>query len=271
MAGTDTRDKLKRIIIAHGNAAVAFSGGVDSTLLAKVCHDLLGNRSIAITIVSPLFPKNELVSAKKLASRIGIRHEIIEEKGIDETVAENTPDRCYHCKKIEFSSIIERAAELGFTAVFDGSNVDDLKDYRPGKRALDELNISSPLREAGMTKDDIRAYSKELGLETWDNPALACLASRIPYGERITEESLSRIDKAEDFLRSLGLRQFRVRSHGDIARIEVSPEERVRFFDTDTMDRTAAAMKSFGFAYAALDLEGYRTGSLNRKLVKSGR
>ena len=270
MAGTDTRDKLKRIIIAHGNAAVAFSGGVDSTLLAKVCHDLLGNRSIAITIVSPLFPKSELVSAKKLASRIGIRHEIIEEKGIDEAVAVNTPDRCYHCKKIEFSSITARAAELGFTAVFDGSNVDDLKDYRPGKRALDELNISSPLREAGMTKDDIRAYSKELGLETWDNPALACLASRIPYGERITEESLSRIDKAEDFLRSLGLRQFRVRSHGDIARIEVSPEERVRFFDTDTMDRTAAAMKSFGFTYAALDLEGYRTGSLNRKLVKSG-
>ena len=269
MSQTDKRDKLKRIIIAHGNAAVAFSGGVDSTLLAKVCYDLLGKRSIAITVVSPLFPQSERASATRLASRIGIRHELIEESGIDEAVAENTPDRCYHCKKIEFSSIAARAAELGFTTIFDGSNVDDLKDYRPGKRALDELKIASPLREAGMTKDDIRAYSKELGLETWDNPALACLASRIPYGERITEESLSRIDKAEDFLRTLGLRQFRVRSHGDIARIEVSPDERVRFFDTALMDKTAATMKSFGFTYAALDLEGYRTGSLNRKLVKS--
>jgi len=268
MNETEKLIKLKHIINEFGRTAVAFSGGVDSTFLAKVCHDTIGENAVAITLVSPMNPKSEIDHSIKLAASIGIRHILIDDNNIDETVAMNDVERCYHCKKIEFSSIMEKAAELNFTVVLDGSNIDDLSDYRPGKKALDELGIRSPLRDAGMTKKDIRDYSRELGLETWDKPALACLASRIPYGERITIESLSRVEKAEEYMRDLGFRQFRVRSHNDIARIEVSPDERSRFFNTSMMDEIASTMKSFGFTYAALDLEGYNTGSMNRVISK---
>jgi pyridinium-3,5-biscarboxylic acid mononucleotide sulfurtransferase len=258
--------KLTEKIQSFEKAAVAFSGGVDSSLLAKVCFDILGENAIAITLVSPMNPKSEIEDAKTIAESIGISHVLIEDDIIEGKVAENPVDRCYHCKKIEFASIREKAAELGFSIVLDGSNHDDLSDYRPGIKALSELSICSPLRDAQLTKKEIRELSKELGLKTWDKPALACLASRVPYGEPITKEVLSRIEKAEDYLRSLGFRQFRVRSHGTIARIEVSPEERVKMFDASVMDSVSRSLKSFGYIFVALELEGYKTGNMNKEI-----
>ena len=181
-------------------------------------------------------------------------------------MAANPRERCYFCKKREFGRIIEAAQERGFNSVIDGSNVDDLGDYRPGLKALEELGVASPLREAGLTKTDIRELSRRFELPTWDKPAFACLASRIPYGERIVSAKLGRIEKAEDYLRSLGFRQFRVRSHGDIARIETAPEERRRFFDETMLDEISHRLKSFGFLYAAFELEGYVMGSMNRTI-----
>jgi pyridinium-3,5-biscarboxylic acid mononucleotide sulfurtransferase len=259
---TKLRDQIKSL----KKAAVAFSGGVDSSLLAKVCCDVLGDNAVAITLVSPMNPQSEILDAKEIAASIGIKHILIEDDSIEGKVAANPVDRCYHCKKVEFGSIREKAEELGFPIVLDGSNHDDLSDYRPGIKALSELSISSPLREAGLTKNEIRELSKELGLKTWDKPALACLASRVPYGEPITKEVLGRIEKAEDYLRTLGFRQFRVRSHGTIARIEVSPEERVKMFDTSVMDAVSRTLKSFGYIFVALELEGYKTGNMNKEI-----
>lgn len=264
-------EKLKTILRSCGKAAVAYSGGVDSTFLAKVGHDVLGANCVAITVSSAFLPKSEMDRAKATAQAIGIAHYVIVEDALEPGVMENPPDRCYHCKKIEFGQIKRKAAELGFAHVLDGSNADDLSDYRPGLRALKELGISSPLCEAGLTKAEIRKWSKTLGLSTWDKPAAACLASRIPYGERITGEKLLRIERSEDFLRELGFVRFRVRSHDDLARIEVAPEERIIFRDLDKMDRIAKTLKSFGFLYVAVDLEGYRTGSLNAALKAAGR
>lgn len=264
-------EKLKTILRSCGQAAVAYSGGVDSTFLAKVGHDVLGANCVAITVSSAFLPKSELDLAQATAQAIGIAHHVIAEDALEPGVMENPPDRCYHCKKIEFGQIQRKAAELGIARVLDGSNADDLADYRPGRRALKELGISSPLCEAGLTKAEIRKHSQALGLPTWDKPAAACLASRIPYGERITADKLRRIERSEDFLRELGFVRFRVRSHADLARIEVVPEERSKFRDLETMDRIAKALKSFGFLYVAVDLEGYRTGSLNEALTAAGR
>ena len=264
--GEHSYEKLKSILRSCGQAAVAYSGGVDSTFLAKVGHDVLGANCVAITISSALLPKSELDRAEETARAIGIAHYVIRERDLEPGVAENPPDRCYRCKKIEFALIKQKAAELGIAHVLDGSNVDDLSDFRPGRRALQELGISSPLCEAGLTKAEIRELSKTLGLPTWNRPAAACLASRIPYGERITDEKLLRIERAEDFLRDMGFVRFRVRSHDHLARIEVAPEERAKMWDAEKMDRIAKALKSFGFLYVAVDLEGYRTGSLNEAL-----
>lgn len=264
-------DQLKTILRACGQAAVAYSGGVDSTFLAKVGHDVLGANCVAITLSSAFLPKSELARARATAQAIGITHYVVAEDVLEPGVLENPPDRCYRCKKIEFGHILRKAAELGIARVLDGSNADDLSDYRPGLRALKELGISSPLCEAGLTKAEIRKRSKALGLPTWDKPAAACLASRIPYGENITREKLLRIERAEDFLRELGLVRLRVRSHADLARIEVAPEERNKFWDLDKMERIAKTLKSFGFLYVAVDLEGYRTGSLNAALKAAGR
>ncbi|HEY1406803.1 MAG TPA: ATP-dependent sacrificial sulfur transferase LarE [Spirochaetota bacterium] len=259
---------LSDILKEIENAAIGFSGGVDSTFLAKVCHDVLGDKVVAITLVSPMNPQSEIDNAKKLAEQIGIRHVLVVDDDIEEDVAANTVDRCYHCKKIEFTRMIGKAKELGFSVILDGSNSDDLNDYRPGKKALDELGVRSPLREAGLTKDEIRSLSHYLDLPTWDKPALACLASRVPYGEKITKDILHRIEKAEEYLRSLGFRQFRVRSHSNIARIEVDPDEITIFFDKKMMTDIAVKMKSFGYSYVTLDLEGYKTGSMNREIEK---
>lgn len=261
-------DKLKSIIKAAGRAAVAYSGGVDSTLLSKVSQEVLGRDAIAITLVSPMNAKSEMSDAVELAQEIGIKHFLIYDSEIEDQVAENPVDRCYFCKKIEFSKILEKAHEEQISIVFDGSNVDDLSDYRPGLKALTELEIRSPLREAGLTKSEIRQLSRQLGLRTWEKPAFACLASRVPYGEKITHEKLSKIDRAEEYLRSIGLVQFRVRNHEDMARIEVAPAERSKLFREDLLDQISLQLKSFGYSYVCLELEGYVTGSLNRNIVK---
>jgi uncharacterized protein len=263
-------ETLRKAIRAMGKVAVAYSGGVDSSFLCRVSHDVLGDNAVAITMVSPLLPRSELEEAKSLAAAIGMRHILLNEEVIDPAVAENSTTRCYRCKKIEFSVMARAAAEAGIVHVLDGSNEDDLADYRPGLRALAELRIHSPLRDAGLGKADIRALSRRLGLPTWDKPACACLASRVPYGERITSEKLHRIDDAEIYLRGIGFRQVRVRSHHDLARIEVAREERVRLCDPTTMDEVAARLKSLGFLYVCMELQGYETGSLNRTMGTTG-
>jgi uncharacterized protein len=258
---------LLSLIAKTGGAAVAFSGGVDSSFLCHAAAAALGKRAIAITIVSPMLPASEIEASGNIARRIGIEHITIEENKIEDDVARNTKERCYHCKKREFARIQEAARSRGIEIVLDGSNIDDEGDYRPGLRALAELNIMSPLREAGLSKQEIRELSCSFDLPTWDKPAFACLASRIPYGETITAEKLSRVEKAEAALRDFGFRQFRVRSHGDIARIEVSPEERKIFFSETVLDDISKKIKNAGFLYAAFELEGYLMGSMNRVLA----
>ena len=259
-------EHLLSIIRGTGSGAVAFSGGVDSSFLCQAAAAALGNKAIAVTIVSPMLPKSELDCARVVAEQVGIEHVLVEENEIDDEVAANPAKRCYFCKKLEFGAIIKAAKERGITAVFDGSNTDDEGDYRPGLEALRELGVVSPLRQAGLCKQEIRDLSRRFGLPTWDKPAFACLASRIPYGETITREKLSRIERAEDVLRSYGFRQFRVRSHGDIARIEAAPEERRIFFDNTVLDSISRAVKACGFLYVCLELEGYRMGSMNSTL-----
>jgi len=265
----DKFKKLESIIRDQKKVAVAFSGGVDSTFLSKVSYDILGENSIAITIVSPMNSESEMSDAKEFANQIGIPHALIIDEEIEEEVLDNPVNRCYFCKKSEFSKIAEKAVELGFNTVFDGSNMDDLSDYRPGMKALQELNIMSPLKEAGLTKAEIRELSRQLGLKSWDKPALACLASRIPYGERITNEKLTKIDKSEAYIRSLGFKQFRVRTHSDIARIEIAQNELPAIFEPKLMEKISKTLKSYGYLYVALELEGYSIGSMNKVIDNS--
>ena len=261
--------RLKADIKEMKSIAVAFSGGTDSTLLLKVAHDILNDNAIAITVQSSVLSERELSGAVGIADKLGIKHVIIELNEMDiEGFSDNPVNRCYICKKEVFTRIIQVARQQGIAYVVDGSNVDDLSDYRPGMLALQELGVKSPLRGAGMTKSDIRVLSKEIGLPTWDKPAFACLASRFPYGERITKEKLERVDRGEQYLLDIGFRQVRVRYHGDIARIEVSENERSRFYDEKMMDMVYNEFKKFGFKYTALDLKGYRTGSMNEELLQ---
>jgi uncharacterized protein len=263
-------ERLLAFIAAQGSAAVAFSGGVDSSFLCHAAVAALGKQAIAVTVVSPMLPKSEIECAERIAVQVGITHVLIEEPEIDEEVAANPKERCYFCKKIEFGNILAAAQERGVNTVLDGSNLDDLGDYRPGLKALAELRIVSPLREAGLTKAEIRELSRRYKLPTWDKPAFACLASRIPYGERIDKAKLSRVEKAEDALRAFGFRQFRVRSHENIARIEVAPDERRRFFDETVLDSLSRTLKSFGFLYVAFEAEGYVMGNMNRAIAPRG-
>jgi uncharacterized protein len=264
---SEKQKHLESLLKEWGSVVVAFSGGVDSTFLLKVAHDLLGDRAIAVTARSSTFPTRELEEARAFARGIGAAHvEIVSEELDIEEFRRNPADRCYHCKHQLFTKIMETAQAHGIGHVADGSNLDDLSDYRPGLKALSELGIASPLRDVGMTKEDVRRLSREMGLPTWNKPAFACLSSRIPYGEEITREKLDMIDRAERHLIDLGFRQVRVRHHGEIARLEVAPEERARFFDEGLLDGVHDQLISFGFRYVALDLKGYRTGSMNEAL-----
>lgn len=260
-------DQLKEILRTLGSVAIAFSGGTDSAFLLSVASSVLGERAVAITIRSFTFPVREFQEAVSLAKQIGTRQIVIDTNELEiEGFAQNPADRCYYCKKELFTKIKHAAEELGISNVADGSNLDDLNDYRPGMRALKELGTISPLKLAGMTKADIRALSREIGLPTWNKPAFACLASRFPYGQTITKEKLLRVEQAEQFLLDHGFTQLRVRCHEDVARIEVPAGDRARFLDDAFAREVYAAFQSFGFAYVSLDLLGYRMGSMNETL-----
>ena len=255
--------ELLDFILKRGKAAIAFSGGVDSSFLSFAAHEALGKNAAAITVVSPMLSKSELNDAKRIAERIGIDHILIEENVIDEEVARNSKDRCYFCKKKEFSAIISAAKERGINTVFDGTNIDDENDYRPGMRALFELGVLSPLREVKLSKHEIRELSRMADIPVWNKPAFACLASRIPYGQRITEDVLLKIERGEEVLRSFGFLQFRLRVHDNIARIEVAEDERNKFFGERILDEVSKKIKALGFTFVAMELEGYKMGNLN--------
>ncbi len=263
----DKLGKLKDTIRDCGKAVIAFSGGVDSTLLLSVAHEVLGDNVMAVTVVSSFMPRHEKKESSEIANLIGARHEIVE---IDESdivgFTDNPADRCYICKKFLFSQVLDIAGSQGIACVMDATNADDTGDYRPGLRALRELDVRSPLLEAGLTKAEIREFSKERNLPSWGKPAMACLATRIPYGEKITKEKLRQIDEAEEFLRSLGFSNCRVRHHGKLARIEVLPKRIGQLMKPAQRRRVTEHLRALGFKYITVDIEGYRMGSLNEAI-----
>lgn len=258
---------LQDLLRSYGNVAIAYSGGVDSSLLSYVAHEALGDNAVSLTADAPVVPRSEFADSQAFCKRYGICQVICHSNPIMmEEVRFNAPNRCHACKKVLFSSLFEEAAKLGVETIADGSNLDDLGDYRPGLKALEELQVKSPLREAGFTKADIRALSRELGLPTWSKQSNACLATRFPYGTEITAEKLSLVDKAESALSGMGFTQLRVRVHNDIARIEVPAEQIETLLRDENRTSIVDALKELGFAYATLDLAGYRTGSMDEKL-----
>jgi uncharacterized protein len=265
----EKKEKLYAIIRDMGGCVVGFSGGVDSTLLFAVAAEVLGDRALAVTATSETYPERELREASEFARQIGGRHRVVESEELDiPGFAENPKNRCYYCKSELFTKLRKVADEEGLPFVLDGSNLDDRGDYRPGKQAACELNVRSPLDEAGFSKEDIRVLSQDMALPTWDKPSFACLSSRFPYGTTITREKVSQVGRAEESLRDLGLRTIRVRHHGDMARIELGPAEFERVVN-GLREEVIRLVKSAGYAYVALDLQGYRTGSMNEVLEKS--
>jgi uncharacterized protein len=261
-------DHLKEIIVKAESAAVAFSGGVDSTFLLKICVELLDSKVLAITARSETYPARELSDAKDLASQMSVKHIIIDSKELEVPgFSDNPPQRCFMCKTELFSRIKEITYQHRIDWMFDGSNADDVQDYRPGRVAAKRLGVRSPLEEAGLGKKEIRTLSKMLNLPTWDKPSFACLSSRFPYHEKITKTALRQVENAEDYLWQLGMRVFRVRHHDSIARIELGKKEMGLVLEAGLRDQIVKHFKSLGYKYVTLDMEGYRTGSMNETLT----
>jgi len=263
----DKIKKLESILKEMGSVLIAYSGGTDSTFLLKVARDSLKDRVLAVTADSPTYQKQELRFSKKMAEELGVRHKVIKTLELqDKRFAKNPIDRCYFCKSELFSKLKKIAEDNNLNFVVDASNVSDKTDFRPGSSAKKELNVRSPLQEAGFTKEEIRKFSRKLGLKTWDKPALACLASRIPYGKKITPPTLSRINEAEEFLRGIGFKQVRLRHYDGLCRIEVLKDEIPLFAKRSNL--VVDKLKKLGYNYITLDLEGYRTGSMNEVIKK---
>lgn len=261
-------ESLREYIKSLESVAVAFSSGVDSTFLLKIAHDVLGNKAVAVTARSCSFPERELNEAINFTKENGIEHIIVESEELDiEGFSENPINRCYLCKSELFTKMIGVAKNKGLNEIIEGSNMDDMGDYRPGLEAVKELHIKSPLRKVGLNKDEIRQLSKELGLPTWEKQSFACLSSRFPYGESITEEKLKMVDEAEQLLLDLGFRQVRVRHHNTLARIEIDEKEFTRMMDSEIRSLIYKRFKEIGFTYVSLDIMGYRTGSMNETLL----
>lgn len=263
------KEKLISMLKKYNNLIVAFSGGVDSTFLLQVANEVIEGNVVAVTAQSPLHPERETAFTKKFAKKLGIKHIIIRSKEMSlPDFTANTKERCYICKKLLAEDLLKLAYDIGIKHVAHGANMDDMDDFRPGLKAAGEMGIIAPLVDAGMIKKDIRMLSKKMGLDTWDKPSMACLASRIPYGTPITGKALDMIDRAEEFIINSGFISCRVRYHDEIARIEVNPEGFERLIDDKTRMAIISKFKEIGFLYISMDLEGYIQGSMNRSFYK---
>lgn len=260
----DQYARLVRELRSMERAVVAFSGGVDSALLLHATREALGDNALAVTFDTPFFPEAEVAFAVEMCEELGIAHRVVE-MDMPDSIRQNPPQRCYLCKNVLFGELVRLAEKQGIDHILDGSNLDDLGDHRPGRRAIKELGIRSPLLETGMTKQDVRDHSREQGLPTWDKPAAACLMTRIPHDTFVEESELARIDRGEAFLKSIGFPAVRLRSHGPVARLELPPEDIAVCLDSGLRQRIDDALRELGYRHVAVDLAGYRMGSMNEE------